>query len=338
MYLLEEVISFIIHKDKRREIFHFNFPDGFHSQFRIFNALQALDTTLRQYSCRTADTAKVEAAVLLAGIRHLLAAVAFRQHDHAAAVGLQLSRHRSPYGPAVVGPKRAGSITFRRFGRTCVVNRVIFNVLRQPFTVIQPLFQLGVGDIAAHDNRAVQRQACRNRILRQAVQRISFIGRFRSTRTASPSPALRSSSGIYLPGLCSSFSIQIPSTVDLRFDITVSRAGDAHTDRAGCTVTRQADHADVVSEVFTAKLRTQTKILRFDQQFFFQFHIAERLSVLIPFRWQFIIVFSGSQFHRFKVRFCRSSTNNERNMIRRTGRRTQRAHLLNQVIFQLPRG
>ncbi|MGQ7172666.1 fumarate hydratase, partial [Escherichia sp. R-CC3] len=28
---------------------------------------------------------------------------------------------------------------------------------------------------------------------------ISFIGRLRSTRTASPSPALRSSSGIYLP-------------------------------------------------------------------------------------------------------------------------------------------
>ena len=37
------------------------------------------------------------------------------------------------------------------------------------------------------------------------------------------------------------------------------------------------------------------------------------------------------------VSFCRSSTNYERNMIRRTGRRTQRAHLLNQVIFQFPR-
>ena len=47
-------------------------------------------------------------------------------------------------------------------------------------------------------------------------------------------------------------------------------------------MTWQANHADVVSEVFTTKLRTQTKILRFDQQFFFQFHIAERLTVLIP--------------------------------------------------------
>ena len=102
-------------------------------------------------------------------------------------------------------------------------------------------------------------------------------------------------------------------------------------------MTRQANHADVVSEVFTTKLRAQSKILRFDQQFFFQRHIAERLTVLIPFRWQFVIVFSGSQFHRFKVSFRRRSANNERNMIRRTRRRTQRAHFLNQVIFQFPR-
>ncbi|CPR40712.1 Uncharacterised protein [Salmonella enterica subsp. enterica serovar Bovismorbificans] len=40
---------------------------------------------------------------------------------------------------------------------------------------------------------------------------ISLMGRLRSTRTASPSPAWRSASGIYLPGLRSSFSIQIPS-------------------------------------------------------------------------------------------------------------------------------
>ena len=88
--LLEEVIAFVIHQDKRREIFHFNFPDRFHTQFRVFHALQALDAALRQYGRRTTDTAQVEPAVLVARIRHLLAAVAFRQHDHAAAVGLEL--------------------------------------------------------------------------------------------------------------------------------------------------------------------------------------------------------------------------------------------------------
>jgi hypothetical protein len=33
---------------------------------------------------------------------------------------------------------------------------VIFDVLRQRFAVIDKLFQLGVGDIAGHDNSAAQ--------------------------------------------------------------------------------------------------------------------------------------------------------------------------------------
>ena len=35
-YLFKEVIAFIIYEDKCRKIFYFNFPNGFHSQFRIF--------------------------------------------------------------------------------------------------------------------------------------------------------------------------------------------------------------------------------------------------------------------------------------------------------------
>ena len=209
---------------------------------------------------------------------------------------------------------------------------MIFNVLRQPFTVIHPLFQFGVSNITTNDNRAIQR----NGILRQLCEDLFH----RTVKVNAHRFAFSRFAQLFrdiFAWIMFQFFDPNPLTVDLCFDITVSRTRDAHTDRAGCAVTWQANHADVVSEVFTAKLRTQTKILRFDQQFFFQFHIAERLSVLIPFRWQFIIVFSGSQFHRFKVRFCRSSTNNERNMIRRTGRRTQRAHLLNQVIFQFPR-
>ncbi len=86
--LLEEVVAFIIDEDKRRKIFHFDFPDSFHPQFRIGHALEALDTLLGEH-CRAADASKVEAAVFMAGIGHLLAAVAFRQHHHARAVGLQ---------------------------------------------------------------------------------------------------------------------------------------------------------------------------------------------------------------------------------------------------------
>ena len=86
--LFEEVVTFVIHEDERREVFHFNFPDRFHTQFRVLHALKALDTALRQHRRRATDATEVEAAVLVARVRHLLAAVAFRQHDHAAAVGL----------------------------------------------------------------------------------------------------------------------------------------------------------------------------------------------------------------------------------------------------------
>ncbi|MNL67200.1 hypothetical protein D3C87_1917650 [compost metagenome] len=88
--LLEEIITFVIYQNKGREIFHFDFPDRFHTQFRIFHALQTLDALLCQHRRRATNAAKIESAVFMTGIRHLLAAVAFRQHDHAPAVGLQL--------------------------------------------------------------------------------------------------------------------------------------------------------------------------------------------------------------------------------------------------------
>ena len=63
--LLEEVVTFVIDQDKRREIFYFDFPDSFHTQLRISDALQMLDALLRQYRRRTADATEVEAAVFM---------------------------------------------------------------------------------------------------------------------------------------------------------------------------------------------------------------------------------------------------------------------------------
>ncbi|MNE31930.1 hypothetical protein D3C80_1255210 [compost metagenome] len=95
--------------------------------------------------------------MLVAGIRHLLAAVAFRQHDHAAAIGLQLI-DVGVHAPCGSGSKRTRCVSLRRFGRSCVVNRVIFHVLRQPFAVIQTLLQFCMGNITPDDNGAIQRQ------------------------------------------------------------------------------------------------------------------------------------------------------------------------------------
>ncbi len=77
--LFEEVVTLIIYQDKCREVFHFNLPDSFHTEFGIFHTFDALDVVLCQDSGRTADRTKIETAILLASIRNLLATVTFGQ-------------------------------------------------------------------------------------------------------------------------------------------------------------------------------------------------------------------------------------------------------------------
>ena len=87
--LSEEVVTLIIDEDKCREVLNFNFPDSFHAEFGIFHALDALDVVLCKDSCRTADAAEIEAAVLLASVGYCLAAVTLSEHHHASAVALE---------------------------------------------------------------------------------------------------------------------------------------------------------------------------------------------------------------------------------------------------------
>src|SRR5581483_2186419 len=87
--LLEEIIPFVIHQDKRREIHYLNFPNSFHAQFGILQKLDVLDIVLRQDGGGSADAAEIEAAVFFAGVRNHLAAVSLRNHDHAAAIRLE---------------------------------------------------------------------------------------------------------------------------------------------------------------------------------------------------------------------------------------------------------
>ena len=87
--LLEEIVALVVYKDECREILYVDFPDGLHSEFRIFYALDALDVVLRKDCSRPADASEIEAAVLLAGIGYLLRAVAFSKHHHASAMALE---------------------------------------------------------------------------------------------------------------------------------------------------------------------------------------------------------------------------------------------------------
>ena len=44
--LLEEVVALIVYEDECGEVFYGNLPDGFHAEFGIFHAVDALDAAL----------------------------------------------------------------------------------------------------------------------------------------------------------------------------------------------------------------------------------------------------------------------------------------------------
>ena len=53
--------------------------------------------------------------------------------------------------PAVVGPKEPEAMPWRRLGRAGVVDRVVLEVVGQALAAVEPLLELGVGDVAGDD-------------------------------------------------------------------------------------------------------------------------------------------------------------------------------------------
>ena len=146
-----------------------------------------------------------------------------------------------------------------------------------------------MGDIAGHDNRPAQRQAGRHRVLRQQRQNIAHrLVEVDLDRLALA--GLTKMLGNIFARIALQFLNPDPLAIDLGFDIAIRRAGDAHAHRAGGAVARQADDANIVGEVFTAKLRTEAKVLRFQQQLVFELNIAESLAVLVALGRQAVVV------------------------------------------------
>jgi hypothetical protein len=157
-----------------------------------------------------------------------------------------------------------------------------------------------VGDIARHDDGAVQRQTGGDRVggqLRQDLaHRLIEINADHFAFTL-----LTQRFRDVLARVALQFFNPDTVAVDFGFDIAVSGAGDAHADRAGGAVARQANHADIVGEVFAAELRAEAEILRFQQQLLLQLNIAERLAVLVTFGRQAVVVAVEASLTVFSV-------------------------------------
>lgn len=103
-------------------------------------------------------------------------------------------------------------------------------------------------------------------------------------------------------------------------------------------MTRQANYANIVGEIFPAELGAEAKFMRFFQQFLFQVEIAECLAVLVTFRRQRVVIVGAGEFNGFQRAFRRGAANDKGDMVWRTGCGAQRAHFLNEEVFQLAWG
>src|SRR5690606_22494670 len=141
-------------------------PDRLHAQLGVLEHLDVADAVLGQAGGGPADRAEVEAAVAGAGVGDLLRAVALGEHHVGAAGGLE---------PLVVGvhPARRGGADGPRgvpvggLGRAGVVDAALPQVLGHGLAGVEPLGDLGVGDVAGHDHGPGERQAGLHRVLGQ---------------------------------------------------------------------------------------------------------------------------------------------------------------------------
>ena len=93
---------------------------------------------------------------------------------------------------------------------------------------------------------------------------------------------------------------------------------------------RQADHANIVSEIFAAKLRADAELAAGVKQRCLQRSIAKRLAQRISAGGQIVIIFGRSQLRHFQCLIRREAAHHKGDVVRRTGGGAQRFHFFYQ--------
>ena len=236
-------------------------------------------------------------------------------------------------GVHAVGRRRAHRATgeaLRRLGGTGIENGMILEILRQLLALVEGSLELGVGDVAGHDDRAIEAHAGRDRILRQ------FGAHGVDTLVEVDDDALATLTrvaqllGDELRGVL--VHLLQPDTVgvDLGLDVAVGGAAHTHTDGAAGTVARQTDHADVVGQVLATKLGTETDFVGLLEELLLQVDVAEGAACLVARGGQVVIVLDAAELDGEKVLFGRRATDDEADVVGRAGCRAEALHLLHQ--------
>ena len=265
--------------------------------------------------------------MLLASLCNNITTVTLGNHYQASAVILELIYvwvHTVGCGRS----HRATWITLWSLGWTSIEDRVVLEVLWHFLTSIQTSLELSVSDVTSHDDSTLQVDTGAYRILAQlstnSIDTLVEVNLDTLGTLTWVAKLLRNQLCWVLIHLLQPDTV----LVDLSLDVTVGRTAYTHTDRAAGTVARQTDHADIVSQILTAELCTQTNFVSLFKELVLQVDVAESTTSLITCSRQLIIVLDRSQLHGKEVLLSRSTTDNECDVVRRTCCCTQTLHLL----------
>ena len=266
--------------------------------------------------------------MLLASVGDSLRAVALGEHNHGAAVALEevnVGVHTASRGRA----HGAASHAFGRLGRTGVVDGMVLDVLGQLFAAVQTLLEFGVGNVATHNNRAVEAEAGGYGVLFKFLKHFCH-GAVEVDAYHFAFASLTEFFGDERSGIIVHLLNPKAVLVDLAENIAVGRTAYAQSHGTASAVARQADNADVVAEVFTAKLCAETNVVGFAQEFLFEFQVAEGAARLIARCGQVVVIVGRGELDGEQVLLGRCAANDDGDVVGRTGSRAERLHLANE--------
>src|SRR3954454_4322824 len=165
----EEVVALVVDDDEGGEVLDLDLPDRLHAELGVLDDLDLADAVLREARRGAADRAEIEAAVLLAGLAHLFRAVALGEHHHRAALRLK-GVDETVHPPRRRRAEGAGRIAGGRLRRAGIVDRMVPEMVRHRLAALEPLADLGMGDVAGDDHRAIERKARADRVPRQRAE------------------------------------------------------------------------------------------------------------------------------------------------------------------------
>ena len=324
--MLEEIIALIVDEDEGGEILDFNLPDSFHSEFGILEEFYLLDRILSEYGSGATDRTEVETAMLMASVSDLLRAVALSDHNHSTTGGLELINVRV-HTTGSSRAERTGGEAFRFLGGAGVIDGVIFEILRHRLSGVEAFLDLGVSDITAHDDGAIEREASRYGVLIEESEDLGH-GAIEVDLNDFTLAGIAELLGDKFTGELIEFFDPDTVAVDLRLDITVGRAADAHTYGARSAMTRHTDHTDIVGEILTAELSSESDIVGGVEEFLLEFDISESVAILIALSGEIVVILHRGLLDSGEVGFGRSAADDESDMIGRTSGSAESLHLL----------